>query len=47
MRDTTYILVGLGAAILLLLAFFLRAMFFGLGLRAARDKIGKWISRQP
>ena len=47
MRDTAYILVGLGTAILLLLAFLLRAMFFGLGLHAVRDKIGKGISGQP
>ena len=47
MRDTAYILVGLGAAVLVLLAISFRAMFFGLGLRAVGDKIARWISRQP
>jgi hypothetical protein len=47
MRDATYVLFGLGAAILLLLVLLLRAMFFGLGLRAIGDKIAKWISRRP
>lgn len=47
MRDATYVLFGLGAALLLLLALLFRAMFFGLGLHAVRDKIAKWIGRQP
>ncbi|EIM25413.1 hypothetical protein [Microvirga lotononidis] len=47
MRDTTYILFGLGAAILVFLAFLFRAMFFGLGLRAVGDKFAKWIGRRP
>jgi hypothetical protein len=37
MRDTAYILVGLGAAILVLLAFLFRAV---------GEKFAKWIRRQ-
>ncbi|WP_162820540.1 hypothetical protein [Microvirga calopogonii] len=47
MRDTAYILVSLGAAILVLLALVFRAMFFGLGLRTTGDRIAKWIGRRP
>ncbi|MBZ6079064.1 hypothetical protein [Microvirga puerhi] len=47
MRDSAYILVGLGAVVVVLLALLFRAMFFGLGLRAVGDKFAKWIGRQP
>ena len=46
MRDTTYLLVGFGIAILVFLALLFRAMFFGLGLRAVGDKFAKWIGRR-